>query len=405
MVEGRSMIPIAKPWMGEPELEAVRRTVLSGWVTQGPEVAAFERELAAYVGATHACAVSSCTTALHLALRAVEVGPGDEVITVSHSFIATANAIRYCGARPVFVDVDSETYNIEPGQVEQAISPRTRAILCVHQLGMPCDLTRLLAIARRHQIPLIEDAACAIGSEVLSQGSWEKVGKPHGDIACFSFHPRKLLTTGDGGMLTTANPLWDRQFRLWRQHGMSVPDTVRHSSAQVVFESYPVLGYNYRLTDLQAALGRAQLKRIPEVIARRRGLAERYRQGLKDIPGLGLPREPEWARSNWQSYCVRLPAWFDQRKVMQAMLDAGIATRRGVMCAHRECSYPRSAWSCLRGQESCDCPPLTCQRLAQGEHLQDSAIILPLFHEMTEDEQSRVVDCLARVVSSAARQP
>jgi dTDP-4-amino-4,6-dideoxygalactose transaminase len=399
------MIPIAKPWMGEPELEAVRRTVLSGWVTQGPEVAAFERELAAYVGAAHACAVSSCTTALHLALRAVEAGPGDEVITVSHSFIATANAIRYCGARPVFVDVDPETYNIDPGQVEQAVSPRTRAILCVHQLGMPCDLARLLAIARRRQVPLIEDAACAIGSEVLWQGSWEKIGKPHGDIACFSFHPRKLLTTGDGGMLTTANPHWDRQVRLWRQHGMSVPDTVRHSSAQVVFESYPVLGYNYRLTDLQAALGRAQLKRIPEVIARRRGLAERYRQRLRNIPGLGLPREPEWARSNWQSYCVRLPAWCDQRQVMQAMLDGGIATRRGVMCAHREVSYPRSVWSCLRGQEVCDSPPLTCQRLAQGEHLQDSAIILPLFHEMTDDEQSRVVDCLTRVVSSAARQP
>jgi dTDP-4-amino-4,6-dideoxygalactose transaminase len=176
-------IPIAKPLLGEEEAEAARRAILSGWVTQGPEVAAFEAEFRAAVGAAHACAVSNCTTALHLALLAVGVGSGDEVITVSHSFIATATCIRYCGAIPVFVDIEPGTFNLDPHLIEAAISARTKAILCVHQAGMPCDLPAILAIARRHGIPLVEDAACAIGSEILWDGNWEKIGNPRGEIA------------------------------------------------------------------------------------------------------------------------------------------------------------------------------------------------------------------------------
>ena len=198
-------IPVAKPMLGEAEVRAAGRAILSGWVTQGVEVAAFEREFADCVGAAHACAVSSCTAALHLALRAVGVGPGDEVITVSHSFIATANSIRYCGAVPVFVDIEPDTFNMNTALIERVITPRTRAILCVHQVGLPCDLAAILAIARQHGLRVVEDAACAIGSEILWEGNWEKIGRPRGDIACFSFHPRKLVTTGDGGMLTAAN--------------------------------------------------------------------------------------------------------------------------------------------------------------------------------------------------------
>ena len=210
-------------------------------------------------------------------------------ITVSHSYIATANSVRYIGAEPVFVDIDPLTYNIDPALVEQAITPRTRAILCVHQIGMPCDLGRLVPLASRHGIPLIEDAACAIGSEILWNGQWEKIGRPHGDIACFSFHPRKIISTGDGGMITTRHAEWDREFRLLRQHAMSVPDTVRHGSPQVIFESYPTLGYNYRMTDIQAAVGREQLKRLPEIVARRRELGEAYRSLLASVAGLALP--------------------------------------------------------------------------------------------------------------------
>ncbi len=393
----RDFIPVARPHLGQEEVSAAGRAILSGWVTQGPEVAAFEREFAAYVGAPHACAVSSGTTALHLALLAVGVRPGDEVITVSHSYIATANSIRYCGAIPVFVDIDPATFNIDPRKILPALSERTRAILCVHQMGMPCDLEAILEIGRKHKLAVVEDAACAIGSEIQWQGQWDKIGKPHGDVACFSFHPRKLLTTGDGGMLTTAIAEIDSKFRLWRQHGMSVPDTVRHSSREVVFESYPELGFNYRLTDIQAAIGREQLKRLPEAIAQRRQMAARYHQLLSDIPGLILPAEPTWARANWQSYCVRLPQKTNQRTVMQKMLDEGIATRRGIMCAHLEPTYRDPAsWRCA--QRDCE-SRASCPNLAESERAQREGVILPLFSEMTEEQQNRVATSLRQACS------
>jgi dTDP-4-amino-4,6-dideoxygalactose transaminase len=391
-------IPIAIPFMGEAEAAAASRVILSGWVTQGPEVAAFEAEFAEEVGAKYACAVSNCTTALHLALLAVGVQPGDEVITVSHSYIATANSIRYCGATPVFVDIEPQTYNINPLLIESVISDRTRAILVVHQMGMPCDLKAIIDIARQYNLPVIEDAACAIGSEILWDGQWEKIGKPYGDIACFSFHPRKVITTGDGGMITTNNLEWDKQFRLWRQHGMSVPDTVRHGAKQVIFESYPMLGYNYRMTDIQAAVGREQLKRLPEIVNRRRELAARYQELLADIPGLKLPTEPKWAKSNWQSFCVRLPNNCDQVQVMQAMLDAGVSTRRGIMCAHREPAYNQEKWSCGIQAETCDCQKGNCDRLVESEQAQDNSIILPLFHQMSEPEQNYIVKLLRSLV-------
>jgi dTDP-4-amino-4,6-dideoxygalactose transaminase len=371
-----------KPLMDEREAQAASRVILSGWVTQGPEVAAFEKEFAAYVGAPFATAVSNCTTALHLALLALGVSEGDEVITVSHSYIATANAVKYCGAKPVFVDVELETYNIDPTLIEAAITAKTKAILCVHQIGMPCDLEGVLAVAKRHNIPVIEDAACAIGSEIKIDGEWEKIGAPRGDIACFSFHPRKIVSTGDGGMLTTKNPAYDKQFKLLRQHAMSVPDTVRHGSNQVIFETHPVLGYNYRMTDIQAAVGREQLKRVPEIVETRRRLAARYNELLQNNIGIELPVEPANRRSNWQSYSVTLPAHCNQRAVMQAMLDAGIATRRGIMCSHREDLY-KNGWD-----------------LPNSEFAQDRRIILPLYHVMTDEEQITVAEALKKACAA-----
>jgi len=393
-------IPLAKPIIDDDEIRAVSRVLKSGWLIQGPEVEAFEREFAEFVGAPFACAVSSCTTALHLALLTVGVRPGDEVITVSHSFIATANAIRYCGGVPVFVDIQPRTFNIDPALVGDAITERTRAILCVHQMGMPCDLKAIVEIARARSLPVVEDAACAIGSEIRWQGSWETIGRPRGDIACFSFHPRKLITTGDGGMITTANKDFDRQFRLRRQHGMDVPGSVKYDARQVLFESYLDIGFNYRMTDIEAALGRVQLNRLPKIIESRRDLAARYRLFLGDIPGVELPEEPEWARSNWQSYCVRLPEGLDQRKVMQALLDAGIATRRGTMCAHREPAYPRGTWSCGPMSDDCSCPPGTCSRLRESERAQDVALTLPLFPQMTDAEQDHVIQALREALQT-----
>jgi dTDP-4-amino-4,6-dideoxygalactose transaminase len=375
----RTMIPVAKPVVGDAELEAVRRPLSTGWLTQGPEVAAFEREFAAFVGAPHACAVSNCTTALHLALRAAGVGPGDEVITVSHSFIATANAIRYCGAVPVFVDVQPDTYNIDPSRIVAALSPRTRALLVVHQLGMPCDLAAIVERARRHGVPVIEDAACAAGSEILWQGRWERIGRPHGDIACFSFHPRKVMTTGDGGMLTTANPELDRRFRLWRQHSMSVSDTARHASQKVVVEEYSELGFNYRMTDLQAAIGRVQLERLPAMVERRRALARNYFSRLAEISGLRLPVEPEWARSNWQSFCVRVKG--DRDRILQALAERGISARGGIMNAHEQPAYQPNDMT-----------------LPRSEAATRECLILPLYPGMTHAQQDRVIQALAELL-------
>lgn len=378
------MIPIAAPLLAVEEADAAREVVLSGWVSQGPQVAAFEREFASLVGAPYGCAVANCTTALQLALAALNIGTGDEVITVSHSFIATANSIRYQGASPVFVDIDPETYNVDCGRLAETVTERTRAIIAVHQMGMPCDMAALMAVANRHGVAVIEDAACAAGSQIRMSGDWEPIGKPHGHIACFSFHPRKVITTGEGGMLTTADPELDRRFRLLRQHGMSVPDTVRHGSSRVIFEDYLVVGYNYRMTDIQAAIGRKQLERLPELVSRRRALARRYNELLGNIDGLRLPYEPKWARSNWQSYCVRLPDRLDQRSVMQNLLDQGIATRRGIMCSHREAPYSD-------GNHRHD--------LRGSELAQDHSILLPIYAQMTEEDLEFVASAVRTEVN------
>lgn len=386
----QSIIPLSKPVLGDDEVAAAREAILSGWVTQGPQVDQFEREFARTVGSPHACAVSNCTVGLHLALRSLGVGPGDEVVTVSHSFIATANAVRHTGATPVFVDIDPRTYNIDPDLIAGAITPRTKVIMPVHQIGLPCDMAAVLAVARRYDIPVVEDAACAIGSELRVGDRWERIGRPHGNVAVFSFHPRKVLTTGEGGMLTTTDPALDRKFRILRQHAMSVPDTVRHTAREVVFESYPEVGFNYRLTDIQASIGRAQLNRLPGLIARRVELAGRYDRGLSGVPELTTPYIPLFARSNYQSYAIRVGPEFPltRDELMQALLDLGVSTRRGIMNSHQEPAYAANS----------------AYHLPHSESARDTVLLLPLYHDLTAAKQDYVIDQIVALGMSAVRQ-
>lgn len=390
-------VPIVRPQLGEAEANAAAAVVRSGWVAQGPEVAAFERELGDLLGAPHAIAVSSCTTALELCLHALGIGVGDDVVTVSHSFIATANAVVAVGARPIFVDIDPATYGMDPKLVEAALTDKTRAILCVHQVGFPCDLAAILEIAARHDLPVVEDAACALGSEILLDGRWQRIGRPHGRLACFSFHPRKIITTGDGGMIVTADEALAGRLRLLRQHAMTVTSTLRHESVRVSFESFAEPAYNFRMTDLQAAMARPQLARLGESIAERRRLADRYRSELDGHPILEPPREPLWMRANFQSYPLRIRAGANrsQVEIMQHLLDHDVACRRGVGNAHAEPAYHDLGWSC--GPEPCDeklHQQGRCARLRHSEAARDGVVMIPLFHGMTETEQAQVLHAL-----------
>jgi len=361
-----------RPLLGEEEAAAVAEVVRSGWVAQGPRVAEFERAFADSVGSAHGIATSSCTTALHLCMHLLGIGPGDEVVVPSFSFIATANMVRYCGATPVFADVLRSSGNLDPQSVAAALTSRTAAVLAVHQGGQPCDIHALRAVCGAS--PIVEDAACAAGAALRD--------RPVGTgalLAAWSFHPRKLLTTGEGGMITTDDVEWTVRLRRLREHGMSVSALDRHTSNRIVLEQYSETAFNYRMTDMQAAMGLVQLRRLPSMVRRRRDLVARYEELLTPL-GVRAVRDPEHGRSNHQSYWVELPdAAPAVADVLATMAAAGVSGRRGIMASHLEPAYAGVSHAPL---------PVT-------EHLTSRTVILPLHHELTEEDQHRVVDALA----------
>lgn len=369
-------INVMQPWLGEEEVAAVAEVLRSGWVAQGPRVAAFEAAFARSQEARHAVAVSNCTTALHLALVVAGVGPGDEVVVPSFSFVATANAPTYVGATPVFADVDATTGNLTPATIATVVTARTRAVIAVDQGGVPLDLGAVRAWCDPLGITVIEDAACAAGSTAY--------GHPVGsraEIAAWSFHPRKLLTTGEGGMLTTSRDDWAVRARRLREHAMSISAADRHASVLAPPESYAEVGFNYRMTDMQAAVGLVQLGRLPAMVDRRRELAARYADAVAALPGLRLVADPAWGTTNFQSCWIEVldEHPLDREELMVHLAQAGISARRGIMAAHRQPAHSARPHAPL---------PVT-------ERLNDRTLILPLFHQMTDSEHARVCEALS----------
>jgi dTDP-4-amino-4,6-dideoxygalactose transaminase len=379
------MIPITRPFLGEEEVAAAAEVIRSGWLTQGERVEQFETAVAGYVGAGQAVAVSNCTTALHLALLAAGVGPGDEVICPSFSFIATANAIMYTGARPVFVDIDPRTYNMDPELLEAAITPRTKALMPVDQIGLAADVIVIRTIAERHGLKVVEDAAPSLGSMVGER----RVGSLS-DLTCFSFHPRKSITTGEGGMITTDDPDAAGWLRGIRSHGASTSDLNRHRTKTVAFEEYRELGYNYRMTDIQAAIGLAQLRKLDWILAERRRLAARYAALLGGCEWLDLPFEPAGGFHTYQSYCVRVRSQLQRDEMMADLAGRGIATRRGVMAIHLEPFY-RNLY-----------PDVS---LPVTERCSAETLLLPLFPGLTETEQQFIAESLVSAGSALSIGP
>jgi len=381
------MIPIAKPYLTEEDAQAAYDTILSGWITQGPKVQEFEEKFAAYTGAKYAVAVSNCTTALHLSMIVAGIEAGDEVICPSLTYIATANAIRYVGATPVFAEVEPGTYNLDHLDVERRVTSKTKAILIVHQIGFPANIDAFKVLAEKYKLTLIEDAACAVGSSYKGK----KIGS-HSELVCFSFHPRKVISTGDGGMITTNRLDYYERIKLLRQHGMSVNDRVRHESKQIVFEDHLEVGYNYRMTDIQAAIGIKQLEKLDWIVNERRKLASFYDEAFKDIPYLTLPSELSGQYSNYQSYSIYLnhDCPITRNELMQGLLDKGVATRRGVMTIHRESAYKIAA---------------TAINLPISEDMQDNSIILPLYVPMSMEDIALIAEVFLNLIKDPGQIP
>ena len=371
-------IPITRPWTGEEEALACRGPILSGWLSQGPKVAEFEERFAEYVGVPHAVAVTSCTTGLHLALIVAGIGPGDEVIVPSFTFVASTNAVLYTGAKPVLCDISLDTFNIDPASAESKITERTKGILPVHLFGLPAPMDEIHALATRHNLTLVEDAACSLGGVYhgTHTGAW-------GHPAAFSLHPRKSITVGEGGMVTVTSDDHDVLLQMLRSHGAAVSDLERHRQGTGALPAFGVLGYNYRLTDLQGAIGIEQMKRLPEIMKRRRARASQYDAALGDLPHLVTPKIPTNCEHGYQSYVclVSEDSPISRDALMGELAAEGISTRQGTHAVHT-LEYYQARFG-YRGED-----------LPRSVAAQERSLAIPLFPTMTDEEQDRVVAAL-----------
>ena len=373
-------IPITKPYFDRSEEKAVLETLRSGWVTQGPKVAELERLVAEYCGAKYAVATTSATTSLFLSLYLMRIGLGDEVIVPSHTFIATANVIIHVGATPIFVDIDLSTYNIDPDKIEEKFTSKTKAILAVDQVGLPGDLDKISSLAKKYNLMVLEDSACALGSEYKGK----RIGSLS-DITVLSFHPRKTITTGEGGMMLTDNGKWANRAKILRHQGMGVSDYKRHTANKVTHEEYPEIGFNFRMSDLQAAVGVEQMKKFDRFLELRKKIAQRYNQAFKDVELIEIPFIPEGLEPNWQSYIIRLKRnkKITRDALMQKLLDNGISTRRGIMSIHLEKPY-------LKMFGKLDLP--------NSEEMTNWGITLPIYPQMTKVEQDYVIAKIKKAI-------
>ncbi len=385
MSDSTAFVPFARPDIGEAEIDAVARAMRSGWVTTGPETRAFEQEFAAYLGGgVQAIAVNSATAGLHLALEAIGVGPGDEVIAPTLTFTATVEVARYLGADARLVDVDPVTLNIDPAAVEAAITARTKAILPVHYGGLACDMAALFDIARRHGLRVVEDAAHALPT--TSGGTL--VGRLPSAAAVFSFYANKTMTTGEGGMVVTPDDALAARMKVMRLHGISRDAFDRFTSRTPAWY-YEIVapGFKYNLTDMAAALGRVQLQRLPAFVQRRQQLAARYLEQLQGLP-LVLPAQaPAGDAHAWHLFVLRLAddARVTRDEVIQRLSDAGIGTSVHYVPLHRQPYWQH-------------CYGLTPQQFPHAERAYQRMLSIPLFTAMSDDEQGRVIAALKAIL-------
>jgi dTDP-4-amino-4,6-dideoxygalactose transaminase len=364
------------PLLGAEEAEAVARVLETGYLTQGPKAAEFERGISAITGSAYAFATSSATTGLHLALAGLGIEPGDEVVVPDLSFPATANVVVQQGATPVFVDVRLDDFGVDPEKLEAAITPRTRAIMPVHAFGLVADMDPISTIAERHGIPVIEDAACALGATYR--------GRPAGSIGSagvFSFHPRKVITTGEGGMLVTSDARLAERVAVLRSHG-----SVRGSH----FMSFVDAGYNYRLSDVHAAIGVAQLARLEGILRSRRDMAGRLSNRLQAIEGVRVPVTPPDRTHTFQSYVVLLEATVDRDAVIDAMRERGIETTLGTYAMHLQ-PYFRARYG------------VPDEELPGATRIHHSGLTLPLYPQLTDDDLDQIARALGESVALARR--